>query len=159
MSVSLVESFLAANAENLPMKEIPLLRQRMSVLEEEQIQGVVATQMKKPFIALVLCIFFQWLGIHRFYLGQMLAGFTYLLLRVPLFICLFLYVPLVLFSGGSTFVATLIAFLLVAWFLLWTFYDLVTIYWATKQANLDHLNQVMLTIYKSNPVVIVRKED
>lgn len=70
------DTFIAANAGNLPVESLPMLRERLATLNEQQIAYVLSTELKSPIVALVLSFFLGYLGIDRFYLGQIGLGFA-----------------------------------------------------------------------------------
>lgn len=74
------DSYLAANAGNLPAEALPMLRQRLADLEESQTGFVLATELKSPITALVFSIFLGYLGVDRFYIGDIGLGIAKLLL-------------------------------------------------------------------------------
>ncbi|HEL2553137.1 TPA: TM2 domain-containing protein [Streptococcus suis] len=73
------DSYLAANASNLPAEALPMLRQRLNELNESQITFVLAAELKSPLTALSLGIFFGGLGVDRFYIGHVGLGVAKLL--------------------------------------------------------------------------------
>ncbi|MBY5035204.1 TM2 domain-containing protein [Streptococcus gallolyticus] len=73
------ESYITGNASNFPAESIPMLRQRLAGLTEQQFSYILATDLKSPTIALILSICFGGLGIDRFYIGQIGLGVCKLL--------------------------------------------------------------------------------
>ncbi|MGQ7461782.1 TM2 domain-containing protein [Streptococcus suis] len=74
------DSYLAANASNLPAEALPMLRQRLNELDESQTAFILATELKSPTTALILSILLGYLGADRFYIGQIGLGVAKLLL-------------------------------------------------------------------------------
>lgn len=74
------DSYLAANANNLPAESLPMLRQRLDELDESQTAFILATELKSPTTALIFSILLGYLGADRFYIGQIGLGVAKLLL-------------------------------------------------------------------------------
>lgn len=110
---SFADSYIAANASNLPAEALPVLRDRLATLSEKQKAYVLSADLKSPVVALVLSFFLGGFGADRFYIGQVGLGVAKLLLLSW---------------------ATLGIWPLVDWFL---------IMGATKQVNLQRLNEVL----------------
>ena len=106
------DSYLAANAGNLPPEAIPMLRQRLESLTESQKAYILSADLKSPTTALILSIFLGYLGIDRFYIGHIGLG---------------------------------VAKLLLSWMTLgiWPLIDWFLIMGATRQANLETLNNAI----------------
>ena len=68
------DSYLAANAGNLPPEAIPMIRQRLESLTEPQKAYILSADLKSPTIALIFSIFLGYLGIDRFYIGHIGLG-------------------------------------------------------------------------------------
>ena len=102
------DSYLAANAGNLPPEAIPMIRQRLESLTENQKAYILSADLKSPTTALILSIFLGYLGIDRFYIGH-------------------------------------IGKLLLSWMTLgiWPLIDWFLIMGATRQANLETLNNAI----------------
>ncbi|HEL9645106.1 TPA: TM2 domain-containing protein [Streptococcus suis] len=74
------DSYLAANASNLPAESLPMLRQRLDELDESQTAFILATELKSPTTALIFSILLGSFGADRFYIGQIGLGVAKLLL-------------------------------------------------------------------------------
>lgn len=74
------DTFITANAGNLPVESLPMLRERLATLNDQQATYVLSTELKSPVVALVLSIFLGYLGVDRFYIGQIGLGVAKLLL-------------------------------------------------------------------------------
>lgn len=74
------DSYLAVNASNLPAEALPMIRQRLEALNENQQAYVLAAELKSPTTALILSLFLGYLGIDRFYIGHTGLGVAKLLL-------------------------------------------------------------------------------
>ncbi|MFN8649327.1 TM2 domain-containing protein [Streptococcus sp.] len=74
------DSYLAANAGNLPPEAIPMLRQRLENLTESQKAYILSADLKSPTTALIFSIFLGYLGVDRFYIGHIGLGVAKLLL-------------------------------------------------------------------------------
>lgn len=74
------DTYLAANASNLPTESIPMLHQRLSQLTETQQAGLFSVELKSPTIALVLSLFLGSFGVDRFYIGNIGLGVAKLIL-------------------------------------------------------------------------------
>ncbi|MGT2396663.1 TM2 domain-containing protein [Enterobacter roggenkampii] len=62
------------------------------VLKDNAFPGTITIRQKSKFVALLLCLFFGWMGGHKFYLGRKGAGTIYLLLfwtSLPMMISFF----------------------------------------------------------------------
>lgn len=74
------DSYIAANASNLPAEAVPMIRQRLENLTESQQAYIFSAEMKSPTIALIFSIFLGYLGVDRFYIGHVGLGVAKLLL-------------------------------------------------------------------------------
>ncbi|TCD46694.1 TM2 domain-containing protein [Streptococcus sp. X16XC17] len=109
---SFADSYIAANAGNLPSEALPALRNRLASLSKDQKAYVLAADLKNPVVALIFSFFLGGFGADRFYIGQVGLG---------------------------------VAKLLLSWVTLgiWPLVDLFLIMGATKQVNLQRLNEVL----------------
>lgn len=144
MSHDMIQQFIGKNKDNLPQDEIALLRYRLEYLTESELNGVVILPLRQPFKAILFCIFFRYLGIHRFYIGQLGLGFLHLFCNVLIMAVLIFYSLVLQFSWKSW---GLVAIILPAWLLVWFIMDIFTIWNDTKLANLDKINEHILSIY------------
>lgn len=76
------EQFIMTNMEKLPAESIPMLRQRLSKLDNNQMQMIMAASgnLKDSMIAVLLAFFFGEFGADRFYLGKTNDGIKKLLI-------------------------------------------------------------------------------
>ncbi|MBY5004823.1 TM2 domain-containing protein [Streptococcus suis] len=74
------DSYLAANASNLPAESLPIIRQRLDELNEAQTSYILSAELKNPTTALIFSILLGGLGADRFYIGQVGLGVAKLLL-------------------------------------------------------------------------------
>ena len=56
-----------------------VLRKGLPEEKQEQFDMLLASQMKSPVVAIVLSLFFGWLGVDRFYIGKVGLGIGKLL--------------------------------------------------------------------------------
>lgn len=77
---SFSDSFIAANAGNLPVESLPMIRERLEALDDSQTAYVLSADIKSPTTALILSIFLGYFGADRFYIGQIGLGVAKLLL-------------------------------------------------------------------------------
>lgn len=144
MSHAIIQQFIGSNIDKLPQDEIALLRYRLGYLTESELNGVLTLPLRQPFLAMVFCIFFRYLGIHRFYLGQVGLGFLHLFCHILISAVLIFYALVLQFSLKSW---GLVAIILPTWLLIWLIMDIFTIWNDTKLANLDKVNEHILSIY------------
>lgn len=106
------DSYLAANAGNLPPEALPMIRQRLEALSDTQKAYVLSADLKSPTTALIFSIFLGYLGVDRFYIGHIGLG---------------------------------VAKLLLSWmtFGIWPLIDWFLIMGATRQTNLENLNNAI----------------
>lgn len=74
------DAYLATNASKLPVEALPMIRQRLDLLTDQQMAYILSTELKIPSIALVFSIFLGYLGVDRFYIGHTGLGVAKLLL-------------------------------------------------------------------------------
>lgn len=74
------DTYLAANAANLPAEALPMLRERLDALDESQTAFILATELKSPTTALIFSILLGYFGADRFYIGQVGLGVAKLFL-------------------------------------------------------------------------------
>lgn len=72
--MAFTESFLAANLDKFPSNQVPLLKQRLNELDDDQTDFIYSTDLKNPQTALILSIFLGVFGVDRFYIGDTMLG-------------------------------------------------------------------------------------
>ncbi|HEL1583781.1 TPA: TM2 domain-containing protein [Streptococcus suis] len=117
------DSYLAANASNLPAESLPMIRQRLDELNEAQTSYVLSAELKNPTTALIFSILLGGFGADRFYIGQAGLGAAKLGLVI-------LYWLTIWFGIGLLFSPVFI----------WIIVDYFLIMNATKKVNLETLN-------------------
>lgn len=81
MNTQFADLFIATNKQLLPRDaaSLTLLRNQLTNLSPEQEMLVNSTGLKDPTVALILSLMFGYLGVDRFYNGQILLGLLKLL--------------------------------------------------------------------------------
>lgn len=81
MNTQFADLFIATNKQLLPRDAVSLtlLRNQLTNLSPEQEMLVNSTSLKDPNVALILSLMFGYLGVDRFYNGQILLGLLKLL--------------------------------------------------------------------------------
>lgn len=79
MDVASVNAFLVANASKFQVNKIPYIRERLLALDEERFSYVMTASIKDPTISLILSIFLGYLGVDRFFIGDIGLGVLKLL--------------------------------------------------------------------------------
>ena len=74
MEQNKVNSFLLANKDNLPSDKIVYIKEKLNKADESSYDAVMAVKMKNPVVALILSILLGYIGIDRFYAGDILKG-------------------------------------------------------------------------------------
>lgn len=72
--MAFTETFLAANLDKFPADQMPLLKQKLNEIDEDQNDFVYSTNLKNPQTALILSIFLGGFGVDRFYIGDTMLG-------------------------------------------------------------------------------------
>lgn len=81
MNTQFADLFIATNKQLLPRDtaSLTLLRNQLTNLSPEQEMLVNSTGLKDPTVALIFSLMFGYLGVDRFYNGQILLGLLKLL--------------------------------------------------------------------------------
>lgn len=74
-----VNMFLMMNKDDLPEANLPLIRQRLLEMDENEWANISMIQFKSTMTMLLISIFVGWLGVDRFMLNQTGAGIGKLL--------------------------------------------------------------------------------
>ncbi len=74
-----LDMYLMANAKNFPSNQIMYLKDRLSVLDDNQFMMVSSMELKDPNMILIISIFLGTLGIDRFMLNDIGMGVLKLL--------------------------------------------------------------------------------
>lgn len=69
-----INTFLLTNGKYFPEDKMPLLRQQLENADERKFATIVSLQYKDPTTALIFSIFLGYLGIDRFYIGDIGLG-------------------------------------------------------------------------------------
>lgn len=150
----LAESFIGTNSDRLPAAYLSVLRERLSLLDESSLSGLVMLQTKQPIISLLLSIFLGVYGVDRFYMGQTKFGMFKLLTGVLGFLVWYVgqvgvlhglvtdqapIFSMALSAGGVA--------ILIFW-LLCVLVDIFLVFGATKRINRDRIDQYLLTLVR-----------
>ncbi len=79
MDAQKVDMFIVANAKHFRSELIPQIRQRMLELDDSRWITLQSLQFKDPTTSLLISIFVGYLGIDRFYIGDVGLGIGKLL--------------------------------------------------------------------------------
>ena len=74
MEQNKVNSFLLANKDNLPSDKIVYIKEKLNKADESSYDAVMTVKMKNSVVALILSILLGYIGIDRFYAGDILKG-------------------------------------------------------------------------------------
>lgn len=134
MDADKINLFIASKGDNFPSESIPTIRQRLVTLPNERETAISAIDFKSPMVALLLSVFLGWLGIDRFYIGDIGLGAGKLVVN--------------LFGNTINAIITTLTFG-VGWFVItpfvciWWLIDLFLIMGATKKKNLKKFYQLI----------------
>lgn len=117
------EDFLISHKSYLPSERVALLKSKLSDIEQTQQSSIHSIPLKNPLITLILSLTLGWLGIDRFYIGDILLG----IFKVSIFI--FGVVTAVLLFG----------FFFLFGYLLWVMLDIYLCYKKTKELNFQNI--------------------
>lgn len=112
MSQDNVNAFLSTKIKYLPAEAVPMLRQKLERLSQEQLTTLQAVELKDPTTVFLLALFLC--GVDRMFIGQVGLGILKML------------------TGGGCGI--------------WWLIDLFLIGKATRQANLDKLNETLMLL-------------
>lgn len=94
MDARKIDMFIITNGGKLPSSMIPLVQEKLTSLDDSRYAALFTIQFKKPIVAFLLSFFLGYMGIDRFYLGNVGMGIGKLLtfggLGIWAFIDLFL---------------------------------------------------------------------
>lgn len=79
MDIQKVDMFMMAHGKELPAERLPYIREQLMLVDDNKWGCISTLQFKDPTIALVLSIFLGYLGIDRFYIGDIGLGIGKLL--------------------------------------------------------------------------------
>lgn len=85
MEQTIIDAWLAANAQNFPKEMIPVIYENLKNLNKYQIQELLSIDFKDPTVALLLSVLSGGIAADRFYLKQ--VGFA--ILKIICVICTF----------------------------------------------------------------------
>lgn len=74
MDAQKIDLFMMTNAKYFPVETLPLIRQRLEMLDEARAMGMTYMQFKDPTVTLILSILVGTLGIDRFFIDDILLG-------------------------------------------------------------------------------------
>lgn len=125
------EQFIMTNMEKLPAASIPMLRQQLSKLTNEQTQMLMGTELKDPSTTTLFAVLLGGVAGDRFYLGKTNEA----LVKLLIFWFLFLFVgPFTLWIPSTIYV-------IIDWFRASD---------RTKQYNLNKINLALSSITMVN---------
>lgn len=79
MDAQKVDMFIMMHSKELPSAKLPYIRQQLMMVDESK-WGLISTiQFKDPTISIILSLCLGWLGIDRFYIGDIGLGIGKLL--------------------------------------------------------------------------------
>ena len=79
MDAQKVHMFIMMHSKELPSAKLPYIRQQLMMVDESK-WGLISTiQFKDPTISIILSLCLGWLGIDRFYIGDIGLGIGKLL--------------------------------------------------------------------------------
>lgn len=113
----------------------------------ENNQKVVVMPLKSPVIGFVLALFLGWLGVDRFYKGNVLLGIIKLIGGLIFFVCgalAWVFISLLIQSGSSLGMTIGVAGLI---YILWYILDLILVplgYLGITNASLHNLDNLAL---------------
>lgn len=73
------ETYVVANLSNFPSDKIALVKEKLEKMSEDKQLFVQSMKLKNPTTTLILSLFLGFLGVDRFYLGQIGLGIVKLI--------------------------------------------------------------------------------
>lgn len=74
MDAQKVDMFIITNGGKLPSSKIPLVQEKLTSLDDSRYVVLSTIQFKNPIVAFLLSFFLGYMGIDRFYLGNIGMG-------------------------------------------------------------------------------------
>ena len=72
-------AWLAANSSKFKPNNLVTIKARLETMDDNKAVAVTMVPLKNPTVALLLNLFFGQLGVHRFYIGDIVGGIVELL--------------------------------------------------------------------------------
>ena len=79
MEQSKIDMFISSNGSNFPSEKIGIIQSQLQKLDDNKFLSVQSSDYKNPMTLLIISIFFGWIGVDRFMLGQTGLGIIKLL--------------------------------------------------------------------------------
>ncbi|MBO4564859.1 MAG: TM2 domain-containing protein [Bacteroidaceae bacterium] len=79
MNADKVNLFIASKGDNFPSESIPMIKERLTNLSDDNELAVMAMDFTNPVLTIVLSVFFGELGVDRFIIGDIGLGIGKLL--------------------------------------------------------------------------------
>lgn len=80
MDINKVDSFIIANAKNLPSDKIAIIRDKMLAADDSRFVVITSVELKSATTMFFISFFLGCLGVDRFMLGKIGSGIAKLLL-------------------------------------------------------------------------------
>ncbi|MCF0219689.1 MAG: NINE protein [Muribaculaceae bacterium] len=74
MDANKVNMYLMSNADKFPSEQIPMIRQQLENMTDDQYNNICMLQFQNPTVMLIISIFLGNLGIDRFMVGDIGLG-------------------------------------------------------------------------------------
>ena len=74
MDSNTINMYIGTMRENFDVSFIPILRSTLEKVEDEKLINFQSIPYKSPIVALVLSFFLGFLGVDRFYIGNVVLG-------------------------------------------------------------------------------------
>lgn len=100
--------YMMVNKKNLPPEKTLMVKDLLSKLDDSDSTNsfLQTINYKDPIIALVISLFFGFLGIDRFYIGDKKKGLIKLILFIVTMVITFIVIPLTMIATVATTVST-----------------------------------------------------